>query len=392
MVKNIEYYFSYLYKKYYKINLDDFTTIAVTGTDGKTTTSFMIYDSINQVSSALYIGTLGIYFKNHIIKTKNTTPNNEIILQAFKIAKRLKIKYIILEASSEGLINNRLTGIKFDRIIFTNLTREHLNTHKSMSKYFKAKCTLFKLLKPNGIIITNKEDEYGAKIKKGNILTYGINKGYTHTIAVKIHEIYTKILLISNRDIYHYKIPFIGIYNLYNFLATHTLLSSILDVNKINFENLNTPPGRFEMIDNIIIDFAHTPNALESLLLTIKEIYKDKKIILILGAQGGKDKGKRILLGQVADKYVDEVILTSEDPKEEPLIQIIFDISLGLLTKPYTIHFSRKNAIKALIQALKANCIGVIVGKGNECYEEIKNIKHKHSDYEEIKKGLSKFT
>ena len=145
-------------------------------------------------------------------------------------------------------------------------------------------------------------------------------------------------------------------------------------------------------MDNIIIDFAHTPNALESLLLTIKEIYKDKKIILILGAQGGKDKGKRILLGRVADKYVDEVILTSEDPKEEPLIQIIFDISLGLIQRPYTIHFSRKNAIKALIQALNKESIGVIVGKGLETYEQIQNNRYNHSDYTEVKNGLSKLT
>ena len=389
---NIEYFFAFLYKKFYKINMENFTTIAVTGTDGKTTTSFMIYDSINQIDNALYIGTLGIYFNNHIIKTKNTTPNNEIILQAFKLAKRYKIKYIIIEASSEGLLDKRLTGIKFDRIIFTNLSREHLNTHKTMSKYFKAKCIVFKLLKQNGIIISNKEDEYGRKIVKGNILNYGINKGTSHIISLNMTERFTKILLINNQDIYYYKIPFIGIYNIYNFLAAHTVLSTILDVDKIYFNRLNTPPGRFEIIDNIIIDFAHTPNGIESLLLSIKEIYNDKKIILVMGAQGGKDKGKRILLGQVADKYADEVILTSEDPKDEPLIQIIFDISLGLIQRPYTIHFSRKNAIKALIQALNKESIGVIVGKGLETYEQIQNNRYNHSDYKEVKNGLSKLT
>ena len=380
--KNIDYFFSYWYKKINKINIDDFTLIGVTGTDGKTTISKMLFDSINEKNKAIYIGTLGIMFYEINLKTKNTTPDIETILECFILAKNNNIKYIILEASSEGLLAKRLSGIKFDIVIFSNLSHEHLNTHLNMENYFNSKKKILKLLKKNGELITNIDDKYGVRLANEKSINYGLHKGNIHVVNYKFEKEYTTIILMNNKKIYYYKIPFIGIYNIYNFLAVHTAISRLFNVELFLFNKLTPPLGRFKVInENIIVDFAHTPNALENLLLTIKEIYDGKKITLVLGSQGEKDKSKRKYLGMVADKYSNTIILTSEDPKNEPLINIIFDISLGITSSLYYIELSRKNAIKKAIDLQDNDTVVVIVGKGMEEIEKIKDNVYYHSDY-----------
>ena len=391
IVNNIEYFFSYWYQKINKINIDDFTTIAITGTDGKTTVSKMVYDTIKERYKAIYIGTIGIYLDGEIVQTKNTTPDIETILETFVYAKNNKIKYIILEASSEGLLSKRLIGIRFNVVVFTNLSHEHLNTHKTMEGYFKSKKILLKLLKENGVAITNIEDIYGMKFKSRNTINYGLHKGNVHTLSFTFVKDFTIILLTNNNQYFYYKIPFIGIYNIYNFLAVHAVISYLFNIKNFKFNNLTPPSGRFLIINNnIIIDFAHTPNALENLLLTITEIYKNKKIILVIGAQGGKDKSKRKLLGSVASKYCSTTILTSEDPKNESVLDIILDISSGFFKSNYLIELNRKNAIIKGIKIQDEDSILVITGKGLEETETHKNIVLKHSDYDCVMQELKK--
>lgn len=389
IVNNIEYFFSYWYQKLNHIDMDNFTTIAITGTDGKTTVSKMIYDTIKEKYSAIYIGTLGIYDDVSKIKTHNTTPDIETILETYKKAKQQNIKYIIMEASSEGLLSKRMTGIKVDVIVFTNLSHEHLNTHKNMDSYFKSKKILLKLLKVNGVVISNIEDSYGKIYKSNKNINYGLHKGKVHSLLFIFNKNETKLFLVNNNKIFYYKIPFSGVYNIYNFLASHAVINYLFNINIFKFNNLTPPEGRFKIIDkNIIIDFAHTPNALENLLLTIKEIYKDKSIILVLGAQGGKDKSKRKLLGIVANKYTNYIILTSEDPKNEAVLDIILDISLGINNTNYIIELNRKNAIKKGMKIRNDNCVLIIVGKGLEESETHKTTIYKHSDYDCVIKEL----
>ena len=382
IVKNIKYFFSYYYKKMFNINMNDFTIIAVTGTDGKTTVAKMLYDTITERYDALSIGTNGIYYKDKIIKTVNTTPDIETILECFTVAQKEKIKYIILEASSEGLLAKRLTGLKIDVMIFTNLSHEHLNTHKNMESYFNCKKILLKLLKENGVVITNIEDYYGRKLADDKSINYGLHKGKVRTITFNLESSFTRIFLKNDDRFYYYKIPFVGVYNIYNFLCVHATISHLFNISNFKFNNLKAPDGRFCVIDkNIIIDFAHTPNALENLMITVKEIYKESEIILVIGSQGGKDKSKRKYLGMIADKYAKEIILTSEDPKDESLIDIIFDISIGIINTNYTIELNRKNAIEKALKLRKDKSVILIVGKGMEESEKHKNKTYSHSDY-----------
>ncbi len=388
-VNNIKYFFSYHYQKINNINMNDFTVIGVTGTDGKTTIAKMLYDVITERYKALYIGTLGIIYDNEIIKTNNTTPDIETVLECFKIANDKKIKYIILEASSEGLLNKRLTGIKFDLVVFSNLSHEHLNTHKTMENYFNSKKKILKLLKSNGKLITNIEDEYGKKLSNKNSINYGLHKGKIRTLTFTLEKDNTKIFLLNNQKTYYYKIPFVGVYNIYNFLSVHAAISYLFNIDIFTFKNLKSPSGRFCVVnENIVIDFAHTPNALENLLLTIKEIYKDKDIILVLGSQGEKDKSKRKYLGKVANKYCKTIILTSEDPKNEAILDIILDISLGIVNTTYIIELNRKNAISKALELNNKSSVVVIVGKGLEDEEKHKNITYKHSDYQWVLKKV----
>ena len=389
VVKNIKYYYTYLFKKIHQLNLDNFKIIAITGTDGKTTTAKMIYDTITSRYPAVYIGTLGIISKNKTIKTINTTPDIEIIYETLLMAKKEKIKYIILEASSEGILAKRLLGIKLDIVIFTNLSHEHLNTHKNMNEYFNCKKKILKSLKKDGVLITNAEDFYGRKLKFQNTINYGLHKGNISTIDINLEKNKTSLVIKCFNKIDLINIPFVGIYNIYNFLACYACINHIFNIKLFDFKSLEKVSGRYCNIDDkIIIDFAHTPNALENLLLTIKNIY-NKKIILVLGSAGNKDKSKRKLLGMIADKYCEKIIITSEDPKNEPVLQIISDIATGIIHKEYFISLSRKEGIDLMISNLKEDYIGVIIGKGLEDTENINNIYYPHSDFFYAQKKLS---
>ena len=349
----------------------------------------MIYDVISSRYDAIYIGTLGIISKSLTIKTKNTTPDIETIYETLLYAKENKIKYIILEASSEGILDKRLLGIKLDVMIFTNLTHEHLNTHKNMTEYFNCKKKLLKLLKKDGVLITNIEDKYGELLANSKSVNYGLHKGNISTNFIKLFKDKTALIINDKNKNSYIEIPFVGIYNIYNFLACYACINHLFNIRLFDFSTLKKVAGRFiNLYDKVIIDFAHTPNALENLLLTIKNIY-DKKIILLLGSQGGKDKSKRKLLGMIADKYCDKIILTSEDPKDEPVIQIISDIATGILNKEYYVSLFRKEGIDLMFSILKEDTIGVIVGKGLEDVENIKGVLYNHSDYLYAQKKLS---
>ena len=212
--------------------MNEFTIIGVTGTDGKTTTSKMIYDTITEKYKAIYIGTLGIISADYELETINTTPDIETILETFKYAKENNIKFLVIECSSEGLLQKRLTGIRFDVSVFTNLTHEHLNTHKTIENYFYCKKKLLKLVKKNGVVISNQEDYYGRKFIGNKNINYGLHKGKVHTISFSLDSNKTSLLIMNDEHLFHYEIPFVGVYNIYNFLAAHATISLILNIKK----------------------------------------------------------------------------------------------------------------------------------------------------------------
>ncbi len=375
---------------------DSLKICGITGTDGKTTTALILYHILNFNSSCSYIGTNGIKTTKKYQKTNYTTPPADILYQTLSSLNSKGIKSTILEVSSEGLINNRVNGIKFDCAIYTNLSHEHLNTHKNMKNYFNSKMILFKSLTSNSLAIINADDKYSKKIKtKATIVTYGVNKGTYRALNINLYNNYSEFdFYYKDKYLSKIYIPLFGMYNIYNTLAAITyayLIGIPIHLIKTQLVNLIKIEGRFEQYcykdKNFIIDFAHTPNGLYNLLSNLKLI-KKKRIILIMGCAGQKDSTKRHHMATIACKYSDIVIFTSEDPKNESILSILSDMTYNLKYDNYYLSFDRKEAIKLGCKISSENDIVVITGKGNENFENIKGVLCKHNDLETIKEAL----
>lgn len=377
----------------------DIYTVGITGTDGKTTTANILNQIFDVAKSSAYIGTNGITYLKKNIKTKHTTPTPDLFYEAYSVFKKHQINDLVMEVSSEGILDGRIEKLEFDGAIFTNLSHEHLNTHKTMENYFKTKAKLFKSLKKTGLAVINSDDFYAseaASYTKARVVTYGLDTGIYQAKNIKLG------LLNSEFDVYfkgmfleHFKLPLFGKYNIYNALAAIAYASELgidLKYIKEGIESLLPIDGRFMHFKNKknitgIIDFAHTPNALQNLLENIKE-FKKGKIISILGAQGEKDKSKRAKMGNIATTLSDITIFTSEDPKHESLFGILYDLTETLKDKEYYMTLSRKEAIALATKLAEPNDMIVITGKGNEMSEQIYDFHFKHNDYLLLKNAL----
>lgn len=380
------------YKNYYKQKL-----IGITGTDGKTSTSLFLKHLLNNSS---YIGTNGIIYNNERKTNYLTTPilsTNYALLDYFST---INITNTIMEVSSEGILNNRICGLEYDYCIFTNLTHEHLNTHKTMDEYLKTKQKLFFQLKKSGISIINNDDIYKDMFKVNKrVLTYGIKNTSDYQIFnIRYLDKYTLFDLKTPKDIYNdLEINRLELYNLYNILpAIIVALCEKVSIDSIKEKLKNIPiiEGRLEQIPNnkdinIYIDFAHTPNALDNVLSSVKQKTKGK-LIHVFSSAGKKDISKRPLMGSVSSKYADLIILTSEDPKDENPKKIVNDIKKGIINTKYICILSREKAImKALSKAKKDDTV-IITGKGRENTFIIDNKVYIYSDFDVVNNYLEK--
>ena len=293
--------------------------IAVTGTNGKSSVADFFYQllTLNKVPSSS-IGTLGIRSKRHNINTKLTSLDPVSLHKNLKILKKNRVNNVILEASSHGLDQKRLDNLNINIGIFTNLSHDHLDYHKNMNSYFKSKMHLFKnLLHKNSIIITDeKNNEFKnikkiAKKRKLKTINIGNKSGYIKIINNKYINEKQLIKISINSKIYVLTVPLVGYFQIKNLLMAVIAASYCrLNINKIlnQITKIKPVPGRLEIINKlknnsrIILDFAHTPEALEKSLIEIKNQF-NKKIILVFGCGGGRDKKKRFIMGKIAQKY-----------------------------------------------------------------------------------------
>lgn len=378
------------YKNFYKPKL-----IGITGTDGKTSTSIFTHHLLNNSS---YIGTNGIMYNNIKKDSFLTTPILSTNYELLDFFSTININTAIMEVSSEGILNNRIYGLAFDYCVFTNLSHEHLNTHKTMKCYLETKKKLFSQLKENGISIINNDDIYADEFKQHkNVITYGLNNESDYQITnIRFFDKYTSFDFKTPNNIYNNLIiNRTELYNLYNIMPAMIIAEKMnIDIYTIR-ERIATLPiidGRLEEIPNnfdinIYIDFAHTPNALDNVLSSVKRKTKGK-LIHVFSSAGKKDKTKRPIMGLVSSKYADLIILTSEDPKDEDPINIINDIKKGIISTDYKCVVSRKNAIiEALSIADKDDTI-IITGKGRENTFIIDNNIYVYSDFDVVNEYL----
>jgi len=380
--------------------------IAVTGTNGKSSVAdfyFQILKLNNKKVAS--IGTLGIKTQNYIKKVVNTTIDPIALSKTLNKFKKERINDVILEASSHGLKQNRLDGLKFKTGIFTNLSHDHLDYHKTFSDYLKSKLYLFeKLLKKNANIITDIEIPQYRRIKeialknKFNIETISNNSSNLEIISHAYHNEKQIVKIRYNKNIYKFETRLIGKIQIRNILmamiaATKSSLSFKKIINTIN--NLKPATGRLEQIgiiknnSKVILDYAHTPDALEASLKSLKEQFKNRKISIVFGCGGDRDKAKRPMMGKIANQYCDRIYLTDDNPRYENPKKIRTSIRKNInKSKIYEIS-NRVNAIKKAIFDLKTGDILIVAGKGHEKIQEYKKIKKLFSDQQQILKNIT---
>jgi len=403
LVKNVRETLSEACSKLYKNKIKNI--IAVTGTNGKSSVADFFYQILKFNSySVASIGTLGIISKNYNRKTSLTTMDSLSLHKTLNILSRKKIKNIILEASSHGLSQKRLNNINIKTGIFTNLSHDHLDYHKDMKSYFSSKLYLFtNLLNKKSKIITdenNKEFSVIKKIankKKIKLSTIGLHSG-----NIKIKHIRNKknkqvIQIILDSKKHELKIPLIGFFQIKNlFMAALAAINCGVKKNKIFniFHKIKPVNGRLECLasfknnSNIILDFAHTPEALEQSLIALKEHFK-KKIIIVFGCGGERDKQKRLIMGKIAYKYCKKVFITDDNPRNENPTKIRKEIMKGCKKKAISIG-SRSKAIKQAINELKSNEVLLIAGKGHEKTQDYGKRILNFSDKKIVKKIIHK--
>jgi len=382
-----KYLEEYLENNYYD-KIKKLKLIGITGTNGKTTTCYLIYRALNKIGiKCAYIGTLGFYTDKEKVLS-NTTPNLYEIYNMLIECADSDYEYVVMEVSSQGLAMGRVNTLIFDYVIFSNLTQDHLDYHKTIESYVLEKQKLFTMTN-NSIAIINNDDKYKDYFLLDNKnITYGIsNSDYN------INSIHSTLdgtsFKLNDKD---YFTKLIGEYNIYNVSIVIVLLKC-LNIENIGsvIKELNPPKGRMDIIkydtNNVIVDYAHTPDAVEKIIKEVSKI-KHNRVITIVGCGGNRDKTKRPIMGEIATKYSDYVIFTSDNPRCEKPKKILKDIVCKLKNNNYKIIVKRKKAIKKGIQMLTKNDILLLLGKGHEEYQIIKNKKRPFSDKDIVLKYI----
>ena len=377
--------------------------VGVTGTNGKTTTASLLYRiAIGLGYKAGLVSTVENIVDGEVRGATHTTPDSITLIKLFKEMVDKGCEYVFMEVSSHAIDQNRVWGIDFTGGIFTNLTHDHLDYHKNLENYFLAKKKLFDKLKTRAFALSNADDTHGRVIlgnSKAEKFFYGFSGGDTEELNFKGEILKIDFsgidLKINNTEI---KSNLLGKFNAYNLLAVWSASSLLgFDMKRVSkiLENIESPRGRFEDFTApngalVIVDYAHTPDALEKIILAVKEIKpKEGRIISILGCGGDRDPFKRPIMGHIGANLSDIAIFTSDNPRSEDPERIIEEMKTNLtpdLFKKIKIITDRREAIKESIKLAQKGDIIICAGKGHEDYQEIKGVRRHFYDREEFEK------
>jgi len=382
-----------------------YTLIGITGTNGKTTTSLILYEALRNLGFRCgWIGTLGYYIEGKKFPSERTTPDiielNEIFAQMIKA----KVDYVVMEVSSHSLSLDRIYGVKFDYCLFSNLGYDHLDFHQTLENYGKAKMSFFEQgAKDGSISVINTADSFGVQIrdmlkeKKAKVYSLGSNDAEFQYLDIKTDISKSSFKLVAENCEISVTSRLIGSFNIQNLgLAALTLYALGFSPEEIHHSLQDIPPvkGRLERVENnckigIFIDYAHTPEAIENVLKAVEDL-PHKRILTLMGTGGDRDKGKRPLMLKSALNHSDVVIISDDNPRSENPEAIIKDIvSSADIFLPWWIIRNRQQAITSIIRLAQKEDIVLICGKGSEDYQEIEGIRHHFNDREETLKALS---
>src|ERR1700757_923190 len=374
---------------FYKRPAERIAITGVTGTNGKSTTAFLVESILSAAGrKSTLIGTIEYHVAGRVYPAPHTTPEALELARLFNEALGLGATDAVMEVSSHALAQERVFGVPFDVAVFTNLTRDHLDYHKTMDEYFAAKRVLFESCGTDAprIAVTNLDDEHGAKLanfsrKRGSVvLTYGWDRGDFHTERVDITPRGTRFDLITPEEKLAIFSPLIGRVNVYNALAAAAGCSargckseSIVG----GISALTHVPGRFQRVDcgqpfTVVVDYAHTDDALRNLTALAREFVSRgggaARVITVFGCGGDRDRAKRPLMGEAAGRGSDFVVLTSDNPRSEDPRAIINDALVGLQKTgvKYSVEVDRRKAIALAIGEARPGDIVLLAGKGHE--------------------------
>jgi len=370
----------------------DMTKVAITGTNGKTTTSFLIHSILE--TSGKRTGLIGTIY--YIGKTRTravrTTPESLDIFRMINEFKTDGAEAIVMEISSHGLALKRVDEMRFQVVVFTNLSQDHLDFHQTIDRYRAAKMRIFSLLDPGGCAVFNMDDATSHHIKQLGLkrtMTYGMENKSDVGAEITSDTADGLNLDISYQN-HNYRVTskLIGTYNAYNVLAAFTAavaLGIARDAIVQGIAKITSIKGRMERVtDNIFIDYAHTPLAIENALSSLKR-YAQGKLLVVFGCGGDRDKDKRPKMAAAATSLADFTIITTDNPRREPPGRIIEDIIKGVTSEQYEVIEDRRTAIKQAIMKKQAEDILLIAGKGHEDYQIIGNRVLKFDDAEVIR-------
>lgn len=377
------------------------TLVGVTGTNGKTTIATLLYKLTRGMGEkAGLLSTVVNYVDDEAVPSTHTTPDALALNALLARMVEAGCRYAFMEVSSHSIAQARVAGLDFDGAIFTNLTRDHIDYHKTFDNYRDTKKILFDRLKKNAFAITNRDDKNGMVMvqnTRSHIYTYS-TRSLADFKGIILEEGFDGMLLsINNQEVF---VPLIGRFNTSNLLAIYgTAVSLGFDKTEVLrvLSTLEAVNGRFETIHSskgwtAVVDYAHTPDAVDNVIKTINDIRKaDSRLITVVGCGGNRDKGKRPMMASIACKGSDQLILTSDNPRDEEPVDILNDMVAGLtkkeLEKTLVIE-DRFSAIKTACTLAQKNDVILVAGKGHENYQIIKGVKHHFDDHEVVKQCL----
>ncbi|NIK75871.1 UDP-N-acetylmuramoyl-L-alanyl-D-glutamate--2,6-diaminopimelate ligase [Paenibacillus castaneae] len=413
VVKNCRLAMAVIANHFYSYPSEQLKLIGITGTNGKTTTTYLIEQILNeQGKPAGVIGTIELRFAGRSFPMSNTTPQTLQLQKYLHDMREAGTQYCAIEVSSHALEQGRVKGCRFRTAVFTNLTQDHLDYHETMSRYAAAKGLFFSRLgneykadeNERSYAVLNADDaisaEY-AELTAAEVVTYGIdNEADVRASNIRITAQGTSFHVKTFRGDADITLQMAGKFNVYNALAAiSAVLIEGVALNAITASLGAIPgvPGRVEAVNAgqsfaVIVDYAHTPDGLENVLRAVQQ-FADKRIICVFGCGGDRDRKKRPLMGLIAARFADHVIITSDNPRTEPPELILKDIEEGLInsgieTTKYQLITDRRLAIQKAVEMASPGDVVLIAGKGHETYQDINGIKHPFDDRTVAKEAI----
>ena len=404
-VRNSAHALGIIASNYFNNPSEKLKLVGVTGTNGKTTTVTLLYQLFSRLAHrAGMISTVENRVVDNVIPATHTTPDPIQLNGLLQHMVDAGCSHAFMEVSSHAVDQDRVAGLKFAGAVFTNITHDHLDYHKTFENYIKSKKKFFDELSTQAFALVNADDKRGMVMlqnTKARKYSFGLKKMVDFKGKIMTNSIEGLELEIDNKSVWF---KMIGDFNAYNVLGVYgaaVLLDESPDEVLTQLSSLKGAPGRFELIApgskfTAIVDYAHTPDALKNVLETIAQFRTGaEQVITVVGCGGNRDKSKRPLMASIACRMSDKVVLTSDNPRDEDPMSIINDMQAGILpteTRKTLILADREEAIKTACMMAKEKDIVLVAGKGHETYQEIKGVRHAFDDREVVERMLKMFS